>query len=82
MPESSPPLGEPTVADAICDRLFSNSETIELKGDSLRRFPPKLDLNLPPSYATQLRTLRNCVRFAASHAKLTHESGGRFRRNT
>lgn len=42
-------LGDPTVADAICDRLFSNSEKIELKGDSLRRYPPKLDLNLPPS---------------------------------
>jgi len=28
-------LGEPTVADAICDRLFSNAEKIELKGESL-----------------------------------------------
>lgn len=41
-------LGEPTVADAICDRLFSNAEKIELKGESLRRYPPKLDPNLPP----------------------------------
>jgi len=30
-------LGDPTVADAICDRLFSNCEKIELKGDSLRK---------------------------------------------
>ena len=30
-------LGEPTVADAICDRLFANSEKIELKGESLRQ---------------------------------------------
>lgn len=30
-------LGEPTVADAICDRLFSNAEKIELKGESMRR---------------------------------------------
>lgn len=30
-------LGEPTIADAICDRLFSNAEKIELKGDSMRR---------------------------------------------
>jgi DNA replication protein DnaC len=30
-------LGEPTVADAICDRLFSNSEKIQLKGDSMRK---------------------------------------------
>ena len=41
-------LGEPTVADAICDRLFSNSEKIELKGDSLRKSSVNLDPNLPP----------------------------------
>ena len=40
-------LGDPTVADAICDRLFNNSEKIELKGESMRRYPPKLDPNLP-----------------------------------
>jgi len=32
-------LGEPTIADAICDRLFSQAEKIELKGESLRRKP-------------------------------------------
>ncbi len=42
-------LGEPTVADAICDRLFSQAEKIELKGESLRRSPAKLDANLPPA---------------------------------
>ena len=45
-------LGEPTVADAICDRLFSGCEKIELKGESLRKIPPKIDPevdpNLPP----------------------------------
>jgi DNA replication protein DnaC len=41
-------LGEPTVADAICDRLFSQAEKIELKGESLRRRPQNLDPNLPP----------------------------------
>jgi DNA replication protein DnaC len=30
-------LGEPTMADAICDRLFANAEKIELKGESLRK---------------------------------------------
>ena len=30
-------LGEPTIADAICDRLFHNAFKIELKGDSLRK---------------------------------------------
>jgi DNA replication protein DnaC len=30
-------LGEPTIADAILDRLVHNSHRIELRGDSLRR---------------------------------------------
>lgn len=30
-------LGEPTIADAICDRLFHNAFKMELKGESLRR---------------------------------------------
>lgn len=30
-------LGEPTVADAILDRILHNKHTIELRGDSLRR---------------------------------------------
>jgi hypothetical protein len=30
-------LGEPTIADAILDRLLSNSHRFELSGESLRR---------------------------------------------
>ena len=30
-------LGEPTVADAICDRLLAGAHRIELSGASLRR---------------------------------------------
>jgi hypothetical protein len=45
------PLDQYGVADVICDRCFASSETIEVKSDSLKRFPPKLDLKLPPSYA-------------------------------
>ena len=30
-------LGEPTVADAICDRLLAGAHRIELRGASLRR---------------------------------------------
>lgn len=30
-------LGEPTIADAVCDRLFHNAFKIELKGDSMRK---------------------------------------------
>lgn len=41
-------LGEPTIADAICDRLFSNCEKVELQGDSLRKSRLTLDANLPP----------------------------------
>jgi len=34
-------MGEPTVIDAICDRLFSNCEKIKLEGGSLRKIPPE-----------------------------------------
>ncbi len=34
-----PNIGDPTLADAICDRLLHNAYTIELRGDSLRRRP-------------------------------------------
>ncbi|MGN6195343.1 MAG: ATP-binding protein [Ginsengibacter sp.] len=30
-------ITEPTMADAICDRLTSNAHKIELKGESLRK---------------------------------------------
>ena len=41
-------LGEPTVADAVLDRLLQSAHRLELKGDSLRRHrdaheTPKLD---------------------------------------
>ncbi|MCL0065570.1 IS21-like element helper ATPase IstB [Dehalococcoidia bacterium] len=32
-----PNIGDPTLADAICDRLFHNTYKIELRGDSMRR---------------------------------------------
>ena len=41
-------LGDPTMADAIRDRLFSNAEKIELKGKSLGKTPRIIDSNLPP----------------------------------
>ena len=31
-----PAIGDPTLADAICDRLLHNAYKIELRGDSLR----------------------------------------------
>ena len=30
-------FGEPTVADAICDRLFHNAHKIRIGGDSMRK---------------------------------------------
>lgn len=30
-------LGEPTLADAVLDRLFQSTHRLELKGESLRR---------------------------------------------
>ena len=41
-------MGEPTIADAICDRLFSQAEKIALAGASRRKTPPQLASNLPP----------------------------------
>jgi len=32
-----PSIGDPTLADAICDRLLHNAYRVELRGDSLRR---------------------------------------------
>lgn len=32
-----PRIGDPTLADAICDRLLHNAYKIELRGDSMRR---------------------------------------------
>ncbi len=34
-------LGDPTIADAILDRLLSREHRIRLKGESLRRQPPE-----------------------------------------
>lgn len=30
-------MGNPAIADAICDRLFHNAEKIELRGESMRK---------------------------------------------
>jgi DNA replication protein DnaC len=32
-----PNIGDPTLADAICDRLFHNAYKLELRGDSMRK---------------------------------------------
>ena len=35
-----PNIGDPTLADAICDRLLHNAYKIELRGDSMRTRSP------------------------------------------
>jgi len=42
------PLIDPTIADAICDRIIHNSHRIELKGESVR----KIYANFPELLAT------------------------------
>ena len=37
-------LGEPTVADALLDRLLNNAHRLELRGDSLRKNGKPLDI--------------------------------------
>lgn len=37
-------IGEPTIADAILDRIIHNAHRIELKGDSMRRKIKRADL--------------------------------------
>ena len=39
-------IGEPTIADAICDRLLHNAYKIELKGESLRKVLKHPDLRV------------------------------------
>lgn len=41
-------IGEPTLADAILDRLVHNAYKITLKGDSMRKRLAKLDGSRPP----------------------------------
>ncbi len=40
-----PNLGDPTLADAICDRLLHNAYRIELRGDSMRTRPTSTSKN-------------------------------------
>ncbi len=37
-------IGEPTIADAILDRIVHNAHRIDLKGDSMRRKDQNVNL--------------------------------------
>jgi len=41
-----PNIGDPTLADAICDRLLHNAYRIELRGDSMRTRGPAANRNI------------------------------------
>jgi len=43
--EWHPNLGDPTLADAVCDRLLHNAYRIELRGDSMRTRPDSISQN-------------------------------------
>jgi hypothetical protein len=48
-------LGDPTIADAICDRLVHNAHMLTLRGTSMRRqkgLKPQPDPNPPPDQAS------------------------------
>jgi len=49
-------LGEPTVADAICDRLLAGAHRIELSGASLRRSEPRTAQAAPVTDAPASRS--------------------------
>ncbi|MEN6431805.1 MAG: ATP-binding protein [Smithella sp.] len=36
-------IGDPTIADAVCDRLFHVAHKFELKGDSMRKKLENID---------------------------------------
>lgn len=36
-------IGDPTIADAICDRLVHNAYKLNLKGESMRKLQAKMD---------------------------------------
>ena len=40
-------IGEPTIADAILDRIIHNAHRIDIKGESMRRKSPALGLTQP-----------------------------------
>ena len=48
-------IGEPTIADAILDRIVHNAHRIDLKGDSMRRKDQNVNLT-PDENSETLQT--------------------------
>jgi hypothetical protein len=62
-------LGEPTIADAILDRLVHNAYRIELRGDSLRRRDPP---PISPALLRQARTAAHDRAHRPTNWRLRH----------
>ncbi|MDQ2961214.1 MAG: IS21-like element helper ATPase IstB [Candidatus Dormibacteraeota bacterium] len=58
-------LGDPTLADAILDRLTHNAHRIELRGDSLRRARPQSDADEPDPPNRRTRPARTAAESAS-----------------
>jgi len=52
-------IGDPTLADAILDRLVHNAYRINLKGESMRKRVKKL--TAPGAYRLTMQPLRRCA---------------------
>ncbi len=50
-------IGDPTLADAIMDRLVANANKIELKGESMRQRKKKIIYICKESYRTECGTV-------------------------
>lgn len=70
-------LGEPTVADAILDRLVHNAHRLELRGDSLRRptEPAPLSLAAPAAASNGPDQPRNAPRAGKRAATTVQDAG-------
>ncbi|HVY26499.1 MAG TPA: ATP-binding protein, partial [Polyangiaceae bacterium] len=49
-------IGDPTLADAILDRLVNNAYKVDLKGNSPERASPNPPPDLPPASVASLRS--------------------------
>ena len=47
-------IADPTIADAVLDRLVHNAHRLTLKGDSMRKSPPSAPVLTPPKTLTQI----------------------------
>ena len=54
-------MGEPTIADAILDRIVHDAHRIEMKGESLRKKKKPLELLMYLKKTNLADTLKTCI---------------------